>query len=52
MQNWILYTLTYAIFTGFFQCSKKKAVEKNIFFFRLKSGIQCSILQVLFAENI
>jgi len=29
MQNWILYTLTYAIFTGFFQCSKKKAVEKN-----------------------
>jgi drug/metabolite transporter (DMT)-like permease len=29
MQNWILYTLIYAIFTGFFQCAKKKAVEKN-----------------------
>jgi len=29
MQNWILYTLIYAIFTGFFQCTKKKAVEKN-----------------------
>lgn len=29
MENWILYTLIYAIFIGFFQCTKKKAVEKN-----------------------
>lgn len=29
MQNWILYTFIYAIFTGFFQAAKKKAVEKN-----------------------
>ena len=29
MQNWILYTLIYALFTGFFQCARKKAVEKN-----------------------
>lgn len=29
MQNWILYTLIYAIFIGVFQCAKKKAVEKN-----------------------
>lgn len=29
MQNWIAYTLIYAIFSGFFQCAKKKAVEKN-----------------------
>ena len=32
MQNWILYTLIYAIFTGCFQCAKKKAVEKNSIF--------------------
>lgn len=29
MQNWILYTIINAIFTGFFECSKKKASEKN-----------------------
>jgi len=29
MQNWILYTLIYAIVIGFFHCAKKKAVEKN-----------------------
>ena len=29
MQNWIIYTIIYAMFTGFFQCAKKKAVEKN-----------------------
>jgi len=29
MQNWRLYTLIYAIFIGFFQCAKKKSVEKN-----------------------
>lgn len=29
MPNWILYTLIYAIFTGLFQCAKKKAIEKN-----------------------
>lgn len=29
MENWMIYTFIYAIFTGFFQCSKKKATEKN-----------------------
>lgn len=29
MENWMIYTFLYAIFTGFFQCSKKKATEKN-----------------------
>ena len=29
MENWIIYTFIYAIFTGFFQCSKKKATERN-----------------------
>lgn len=29
MQNWILYTFIYAILIGFFNCSKKKATEKN-----------------------
>lgn len=32
MQNWILFTLIYAIFNGFFQSAKKKAVEKNSIF--------------------
>lgn len=29
MEIWITYTILYAIFTGFFQCSKKKAMEQN-----------------------
>lgn len=29
MQSWMTCTLIYAIFNGFFQCTKKKAVEKN-----------------------
>lgn len=29
MENWMIYTFIYAIFTGFFQCSKKKATERN-----------------------
>ena len=29
MEIWIIFTFLYAIFTGFFQCSKKKAIEKN-----------------------
>lgn len=29
MQIWIIYTLIYAMFKGFFHCAKKKAVEKN-----------------------
>lgn len=29
MQNWMTYTLIYAIFNGFFQCAKKKSIEKN-----------------------
>lgn len=29
METWVIFTFLYAIFTGFFQCAKKKAVEKN-----------------------
>lgn len=29
MQSWIIYTLIYAIINGLFQCTKKKAIEKN-----------------------
>ena len=29
MDNWILLTIIYAIFVAFFECAKKKAVEKS-----------------------
>ena len=29
MKSWALLTFLYAVFTGFFQCSKKKSCEKN-----------------------
>lgn len=32
MKTWVILTFIYAMFTGFFQCSKKKALEKNNIF--------------------
>ena len=29
MPNWVIFTIIYAVCTGFFQCAKKKAMEKN-----------------------
>lgn len=29
MENWVIFTFLYAVFTGFLQCAKKKATERN-----------------------
>ena len=53
MQNWILYTLIYAIFIGFFQCAKKKAVEKNSIYEVLAIFSTISFILVSFTrENV
>lgn len=53
MQNWVLYTLIYAIFTGFFQCAKKKAVEKNTIYEVLAIfSIIAFILSALTSNNV
>lgn len=48
MENWIIYTFLYAIFTGLFQCAKKKSVEKNSIYEVLATFTLISFLLVAF----
>lgn len=53
MKNWIIYTLIYSIFTGIFQCAKKKAVEKNSIYEVLALFSLIAFLLVAFtSENV
>lgn len=51
MQNWIIHTIIYAIFTGFFQCAKKKAVEKNSIYEVLAVFSLIAFILVAFTSN-
>lgn len=51
MDNWVILTILYAIFTGFFQCSKKKAAEKNSIYEVLASFTLISFLIVAFTSK-
>lgn len=54
MKSWILFTIIYAIFNGFFQCSKKKAIENNSNYEVLAFFTLVSFILVLFTikDNI
>jgi len=51
MQNWIIYTIIYAIFTGFFQSAKKKAVEKNSIYEVLAVFSLIAFILIAFTSN-
>lgn len=51
MKTWAVLTFLYAIFTGFFQCSKKKASEKNSILEVLATFTTIAFLIVLFTSK-
>lgn len=53
MEKWVLYTFLYAVFMGFFQCSKKKSIERNSIYEVLASFSLISfILTAITSNNI
>lgn len=51
MENWVILTFLYAICTGLFQCSKKKAVEKNTIYEVLASFTLVAFILVSFISK-
>ncbi len=51
MKTWAVLTFLYAIFTGFFQCSKKKASEKNSILEVLATFTTIAFFIVLFTSK-
>ena len=51
MEKWILYTFLYAVFIGFFQCAKKKSVEKNSIYEVLASFSLISFVLTAITSN-
>lgn len=51
MKNWVILTVLYAVFNGLFQCSKKKATEKNSIYEVLAWFSLISLLLVAFTSK-
>ena len=53
MEKWVIYTVIYAILTGFYECSKKKAVEKNFVYDVLATmSVTAFLLAALTCKNV